>query len=1569
MSSPTRDYEVTRQEEDDPMRGGGQEEEEEEGDVIAANDPSDDSSEEPEEDEEEERRIREGFIVDEDEEEEGDDEEEERRKRRKRRKKRHHREDEEDALDEDDLELLEENTGANFSRRRIVRRRPGQESASPPALSSSKHRNVIESDEEDLDDEDTFPRVQDIHNIWDDERGGGRDDDDDDVDMDDMDNFIEYEDEEDGGIEAQKARKEHLKKRKAMRRAMGSRPELSGIDANAWDEIHEVFGDGHEYDWALVDDEETGFEEEQVKPEMKYQDVFEPSEIKARMLTEDDDLIRAQDIPERMQLATSALSLSATLSMHRTLTENDLDDAASWVITRLSSRKERDFFRGDGQFHSFLPQLVEAITCALRYLFVQEFEVPYIWMHKRDYISYFDANNPKLQVELLSLDDLWRVYTVGQKYRSLLERRAALDTLYARLGVSDEYFETEVRKRVETAEMAADSSEWLGMKYREQKKIKIDIQFHDDDEQVDTRKHKMPSRVSAYELAKKSVVSKLAEGFGIRAHEVVLNFVSDHNTHFVEEQELNPLAYAEQFADPDATRAQPAEELLARARMIIATELGKDPLLRQEIRTTFKGNALISVLPTERGVAKIDEHHPYFNFKYLYNKNAAEMLQSAQFLNILAAEADHLVTVSITLRPDAKAAFERKLNDAFASDSFSDTARAWNEERSRVVQETLDQHLLPVGVKWTREWIREEAEDYLARQCASVLRDRIDVAPYVGPSMRKGDTPSVMAVSWGKGDPHKDTIAIVFLDEAGRLREHTKLDNLFGVENQDEFCDMIKRRRPDVIAVAGFSIATLKLSRRIKELLSATQNDASGNGWGESNAPNSNDSPSTPVIYVHDEVARIYQHSRRADEEFSALSPLSKYCVGLARYVQSPLNEYAALGADITAITFDEDYQQLVPREKLLTAMERVLVDVVNKVGVDINRAVTDSYYQHLLQFVAGLGPRKAQVLVKKIASMGGNLINRGQFVKNGLLTTKIFLNASAFLRIVQDSEPKPAKNRHGEEIDVPDPLDSTRVHPEDYELGRKMATDALELDEEDIHDEHPSHVVSVIMQDDDNEKKLDELNLDDFAVNMYRTNQDKKRHTLNVIREELLRPYGEKRRGFVLPTNWEVVTMLTGETPRTLRTGLIVSVQAVRVKDNFVIVRLDSGIEGTINKRYLTELGLPPPSVVKQGQTLSGVVMEVKLDIPADQVTVELSALEADVSGGDSQFRRVKQDDAWNHHQYEKDSEMQARKKRAEVDRTRRVIKHPNFHNFNSQQAEQYLEKQQRGDVVIRPSSKGANHLAVTWKVDDKLYQHLDVVELNADPTGQTVGSKLIVDGTHQFSDLDELIVNHVQAMARKVEELMMHEKFKPGTEDDLHLFLRNFVAANPSKSAYGFTLNRKRPGHFNLCYLANKNSTVQTWPVRVTPAAYYLFDTPAAGVPELCDAFKVRQKSMSLSSGLAGAAGGKTPFGARTPGRTPAPGHATPGHMSVRQVGRTPNPYGAPGGPPGAAIPAGGFTPAFGGYPAGQQYGAGFQTPGYQQPSAPGFGQPLPPGSGATGMHPARAAMIQGNGWPAPY
>jgi hypothetical protein len=320
----------------------------------------------------------------------------------------------------------------------------------------------------------------------------------------------------------------------------------------------------------------------------------------------------------------------------------------------------------------------------------------------------------------------------------------------------------------------------------------------------------------------------------------------------------------------------------------------------------------------------------------------------------------------------------------------------------------------------------------------------------------------------------------------------------------------------------------------------------------------------------------------------------------------------------------------------------------IDKAGADVDRAVTDPYY-HLLPFVCGLGPR------------------------------------------------------------VKDPLDNPWIRSEDYELTRKMATDTLGLDEEDVHDEHPSYVVSLIMQDPDNERKLSELNLDEFAISMYEANEDRKRHTLNVIREELLRPFfAEKRSPFPPIKPWEALTMLSGETPQTLGVGLIISVLVVGVKDNFVYVRLDSGIDGVIDAQYLTDQGAPPKEVVKKGQRIQGVIIDVKLNLLADQFLVELSSRPHDMATGDADFRLVRPDEHWNTSRADRDTELLARKKRAEVDKTRRVIKHPNFHNFNSAQAETYLEKQQRGDVVIRPSSKGIDHLAVTWKVDDNLYQHI---------------------------------------------------------------------------------------------------------------------------------------------------------------------------------------------------------------------------------------------------------------------
>lgn len=50
--------------------------------------------------------------------------------------------------------------------------------------------------------------------------------------------------------------------------------------------------------------------------------------------------------------------------------------------------------------------------------------------------------------------------------------------------------------------------------------------------------------------------------------------------------------------------------------MLLSTELGKDPLLRSQMRKLFKEEARVTVEPTERGITKIDENHPYFVSRY-----------------------------------------------------------------------------------------------------------------------------------------------------------------------------------------------------------------------------------------------------------------------------------------------------------------------------------------------------------------------------------------------------------------------------------------------------------------------------------------------------------------------------------------------------------------------------------------------------------------------------------------------------------------------------------------------------------------------------------------------------------------------------------------------------------------------------------------------------------------------------------------------------------------------------------------------------------------------------------------
>ncbi|TQS31901.1 hypothetical protein Golomagni_07802, partial [Golovinomyces magnicellulatus] len=170
--------------------------------------------------------------------------------------------------------------------------------------------------------------------------------------------------------------------------------------------------------------------------------------------------------------------------------------------------------------------------------------------------------------------------------------------------------------------------------------------------------------------------------------------------------------------------------------------------------------------------------------------------------------------------------------------------------------------------------------------------------------------------------------------------------------------------------------------------------------------------------------------------------------------------------------------------------------------------AVTSTYLQTMLPYVAGLGPRKAHALVNAInTKLEGTLINRTLLLSRSILPFQVFQNCASFLRIEQDML------LEADEDDVPDVLDSTRIHPEDYDFPRKMAADALNKHEEDLEGEHPSLPCKELMEDADPADKLSTLDLDNYAQMLYERKGEKKRATLLLCKQELIKPYDDLRK------------------------------------------------------------------------------------------------------------------------------------------------------------------------------------------------------------------------------------------------------------------------------------------------------------------------------------------------------------------------------------------------------------------------------------------------------------------------
>ena len=1145
--------------------------------------------------------------------------------------------------------------------------------------------------------------------------------------------------------------------------------DATGLDEAALEDMKEAFGEGDEYDWALnMQDQEEEREQRIADSEdpdaiakgLELKDVFEPSQLAEKLLTDADNEIRAIDVPERFQLARKPYK-------DLVLTAEQFKEEGVWISDLIWSRKGLD------------PALKEpfrkAVAKILEFMVVDEYEVPFIFQHRKDYLIHSertpvtpDPSNPGASdfvisaERLLNQSELWRISELDLKFRALIEKRNALSETYQKLQdmaeFKDEVFE-EMLPNATTMEELQDVQDYLHFQHASRL---ADLAVMNASSTANGTHRRPGSSKALFERIRSSSVYGLVRSFGITADAFAQNALKEGRRQYTEDPTERPddLADNETIMDPPdyTTGAQ----CLKAAKAMFAEEIFLSPKMRKVMRSAYYEDGVIECFRTDKGLRRIDEHHPYYEFKYLRNQQVRDFAhQPDLFLKMIRAEEEGLIEIKI--RMQNAGSFRKKLYSEIESDNMSEIADAWNRER----RETLDMALLKLDklmARGVKENLKNECEDLIAKRCREEFSKRLDQAPYKPKGMQLGTVPRVLAISNGAGAFAKEAVCWAWVEEDGRVLENGKFTDLFlgdpdrGQEDGPHvkaLVNLVERRKPDVIGLSGHSADTRKLYKLIEEIIE--RKDLRGAEYEDEDGIERTDK--LDLVIVNDEVARLYQTSQRAMMEHPGFAPLTRYCVGLAKYLQSPLKEYAALAKDIISITLDPA-QSYVPQEKIFKYLETALVDMVNLVGVEINDAVSDWYTANLLPYVSGLGPRKAQQLLKVVNLNGGTVATRAELVGDadqqrvGAVGPRVWANCASFLYIDFDSSDQEA-----------DYLDNTRVHPEDYDLGRKMAADALELDEEDIEAETLENgggggaIVRKLVRDDQQEK-VNDLILEEYAEQLERNFNQKKRATLETIRAELQSPYEELRDNFTLLSSEEIFTMFTGETRDTLYEGMVVPVSIKKVGEDFIEARMDCGIEGTVPATEISNRpDIPPRQLFQQFQTVQARIMYLN----RKTLAAGFSLREEDLRNpAKKEHDRMPGD--WDDTQERADKESM-KEKNDVSGRTQRVIKHPLFKPFNSAQAQEFLGSQARGDVVIRPSSKGVDHLAVTWKVSDNIYQHIDVLEL--DKSSQfSSGGTLKIGGKYTYSDLDELIVNHVKAMAKKVDEMMLHEKYQNGSK-----------------------------------------------------------------------------------------------------------------------------------------------------------------------------------------------------------
>ena len=298
-----------------------------------------------------------------------------------------------------------------------------------------------------------------------------------------------------------------------------------------------------------------------------------------------------------------------------------------------------------------------------------------------------------------------------------------------------------------------------------------------------------------------------------------------------------------------------------------------------------------------------------------------------------------------------------------------------------------------------------------------------------------------------------------------------------------------------------------------------------------------------PVITVNESGASVYSASEVARKELPDQDVTVRGAVSIGRRLLDPLSELVKIEPRSIGVG---QYQHDIDAGLLERRLEETVESCVNLVGADLNTAGAP-----LLRFISGIGEKVAQAIVAHRDAAAG-FTDRGELMGVPGVGAKTFEQAAGFLRI-----------RGGG-----NPLDATAVHPERYDLVRRMACD-LVVDVEALIG---------------NEELVKRLRLEDYV------DEEVGMPTLQQVAGELAKPGRDPRPAFSPVVFSDAVRGIED-----LRIGMKLPGIVTNVTDFGAFVDIGVHRDGLVHVSKLShEFVRNPREIVRVGQAVDVTVIEV---------------------------------------------------------------------------------------------------------------------------------------------------------------------------------------------------------------------------------------------------------------------------------------------------------------------------------------------------------------------------------------